>query len=490
MVRQRHSTNGTLFRWLYLTLLGAGVVPVVVFVLAHLLHSGRMDDGRLLWASLIALLLVAGAGLVVARRLTMAVSRPLARLAEGATEIARGNFSHRIEVDSGGEIGRLAKLFNYMTTELRRLNEMNLSQIIAERSKTSTIIRNIADGVIVTDPQDRVLVFNSAAERFFGLKEEELLQQPIGRFIKNRRLLNLLKKAGDSTQVESPPVEITVKPPGEWKERTLAAKAARVFQEDRTPIGTVTILRDISREKEIDRMKTELVSMVAHELRSPLTSISGFSELLLDRSTTKAQAVEYASIILKESNRLSELINKFLDISRIESGKVQPKKVPLNLGDAARTAVVSNAPVAQRKGIQLRATVAEGLPEVMADPGMIDQVLLNLLSNAIKYSPANTEVEVKVTGSSKAVQVAVIDHGYGIPEKALPHIFDKFYRVTDDERVREVTGSGLGLALVKQIVEVHGGSIGVNSTVGEGTTFVISFPVAGEKESTTVQQKE
>ncbi len=490
MVARRHSTNGTLFRWLYLALLLAGLVPVVVVVLVHLLSAGGAHGQAVLWAALAAFVFVAGGGLLAARRLTLAVSRPLARLAEGATEIARGNFSHRIEVDSGGEIGRLARLFNYMTTELRRLNEMNLSQIIAERSKTSAIIRNIADGVIVTDPQDRVLVFNSAAERWFGFKEAELLQQPIGRFIKNRKLLDLLRKAGRAGQQESPPVQITVKPPGEWKERTLAAKAACVLQEDGTPIGTVTILRDITREQEIDRMKTELVSMVAHELRSPLTSISGFSELLLDRGTTKAQAVEYASIILKESNRLSELINKFLDISRIESGKVQPKKVPLHLGDAARTAVVSNAPVAQRKGIELRTTVAEGLPEVMADPGMVDQVLANLLSNAIKYSPPDTEVEVKVTSTPRAVQVAVIDHGYGIPEKALPHIFDKFYRVTDDERVREVTGSGLGLSLVKQIVEVHGGTITVSSKVGEGTTFVVSFPVAGEKELTAVEQKE
>ncbi|MCR4440449.1 MAG: ATP-binding protein [bacterium] len=486
----RRRTNGTLFRWLYLALLAAGVVPILLVLVVVLWRPGAVSAGVVLAAAMAGLLLVAGASLLAARRLTLAVTQPLARLAEGATEIARGNFSHRIEVDSGGEIGRLAKLFNYMTTELRRLNEMNLSQIIAERSKTSTIIRNIADGVIVTDPQERVLVFNNAAERWFGVKEEELLEQPIGRLIKNRRLLNLLRKAGDGAQGESPPVEITVKPPGEWKERTLAAKAARVFQEDRTPIGTVTILRDISREKEIDRMKTELVSMVAHELRSPLTSISGFSELLLDRSTTKAQAAEYAGIILKESNRLSDLINKFLDISRIESGKVQPKKVPLHLGDAARTAAVTNAPVAQRKGINLRATVAEELPEVLADPGMIDQVLLNLISNAIKYSPPNTEVEVRVTDTPCGVQVAVVDQGYGIPEKALPHIFDKFYRVTEDQRVREVTGSGLGLSLVKQIVEVHGGTISVSSKVGEGTTFVITFPVAGVKELTAVEQKE
>ncbi|MDZ7271964.1 MAG: cell wall metabolism sensor histidine kinase WalK [candidate division KSB1 bacterium] len=486
----RHSTNGTLFRWFYGALLTAGLVPILLFVVFAVLGGHPLPVAWIVGAALGALAVVAGVGLVVARQLTRAVAEPLARLAEGATEIARGNFSHRIEVDSRGEVGRLAKLFNYMTTELRRLNEMNLSQIIAERTKTSTIIRNIADGVIVTDPQDRVLVFNSAAERWFGVKEEDLLQQPIGQFIKNRKLLNLLRKVGDGHQDEGPPVEITVKPPGEWRERTLAAKAARVFQQDRTLIGTVTILRDISREKEIDRMKTELVSMVAHELRSPLTSISGFSELLLDRSTTKAQAMEYASIILKESNRLGELINKFLDISRIESGKVQPKKVPLNLGDAARTAVVTNAPVAQRKGIVLRATVADRLPEIQADPGMVDQVLLNLLSNAIKYSPPNTEVEVRVTATPRGVQLTVVDHGYGIPEKALPHIFDKFYRVTDDERVREVTGSGLGLSLVKQIVDVHGGTIAVSSKVGEGTTFVVTFPVTGATQASAVEQKE
>ncbi|HQG46058.1 MAG TPA: HAMP domain-containing sensor histidine kinase, partial [bacterium] len=243
-------------------------------------------------------------------------------------------------------------------------------------------------------------------------------------------------------------------------------------------IGIVAILSDITQQKEIDKMKTELVSMVAHELRSPLTSISGFSELLLDPELSREQQEEYAGIILKESNRLGELINKFLDISRIESGRIQPKKSPIDLAETVQMVVGNNSYLAAKKNIEVEVHPPDEPAEILADSGMMEQVFLNLLSNAIKYSPENTRITLLLRQNEKEVITEVHDQGYGIPRNALGKIFDKFFRVTEHEAVRANTGTGLGLALVKQIVELHGGRITVESEIGKGSVFTVYLPKA------------
>ncbi len=486
----KRRTKGTLFRSLFLFFVCIGSLPVVVTAVLLFIADSELSDATIVAFGLAALIFVTAASSLISRRLANSISRPMSQLAQGATEIARGNFSHLIKIDAKGEIGRVAKLFNYMSTELRRLNDMNLYKIIVEKTKTATIIKNIADGVIVTDPKNNILVLNSVAELWFGVKEETAINNSIDSFIKNKKLRGLIKNVAENGEKESPTVEIPIKLAGQWKESVLAAKAARVLHEDNTVLGIVTILRDITREKEIDRMKTELVSMVAHELRSPLTSVSGFSELLLDKDTTKDQAQEFASIILKESNRLSDLINKFLDISKIESGKSQAKKSPINLLDTVDSIKATQQHVAERKKISIEIAAPEELALIYADPAMMDQAFLNLISNAIKYSPENSKVTIRVQENADTIQIAVQDTGYGISKDSLPHIFEKFYRVTDHEKVREITGSGLGLPLVKQILEIHGGTISVKSTLGEGSTFTVTLPIIKNQVTHPIKQKE
>ena len=230
--------------------------------------------------------------------------------------------------------------------------------------------------------------------------------------------------------------------------------------------------------------------MVAHELRSPLTSIAGFSELLLDPDLTREQLEEYASIILKESNRLSDLINKFLDISRIESGKIQAKKTEIDLIDVVRTTVANNTHLAARKGISIEVHAPEQIEKVKADFGMMEQALLNLLSNAIKYSPDNTRIDFVLKETPEQVIVQVHDQGYGIPPDSLKKIFNKFYRVGEHEKVREVAGSGLGLALVKQILKLHEGRIEVESELGRGSVFTVFLPISTSDKSYSVHEEE
>ncbi|MBN2356854.1 HAMP domain-containing protein [candidate division KSB1 bacterium] len=477
-----------LFRKLFVSTIAATVLPLMIMAFFWLRSQSNGHAAlfpEFFSVIVLAMILAGMVAFVVSRKITS----PISDFAKSATEIARGNFSQEIKVSSNDEIGRLARLFNYMTTELRRLDNMNLAQIIAERNKTQTIIKNIADGVIVTDPALRILLLNASAEKWLALREGEAFEKPLSDFIKEEKMLHIVQEATEGKNMNLPAVEIMLKSADEWKPRILQARAARVQQENGDLIGIVTILRDITQQKEIDKLKTELVSMVAHELRSPLTSISGFSELLLDPDLSREQQEEYAGIILKESNRLGDLINKFLDISRIESGRIQPKKVPLDLSETVQMVVGNNSYLAAKKDIEVEVHAPDSISMVVADSGMMEQVFLNLFSNAIKYSPEKTRVDFVVKENESEVIVEVHDQGYGIPAEAMGKLFEKFFRVTENEAVRANTGSGLGLALVKQIVDLHGGKIIVESELGSGSIFSVYLPKASREDEEMVLEE-
>lgn len=451
--------------WMYFFYLGNGAL------------EGSADLPLVFYGLLVLAFILAALGTYY---FSKSISRPITHFIKSATEIARGNFSHKITIESNDEIGRLAKIFNYMTKELRRLNEMNLNKIINEKNKTGTILRNIADGVIVTDPLDKIILINSIAEEWFRLKGKTVVEQSIENIIENRKLVRFIRDIRMKRRKKFQSIEVPLQPLDGWRERILHAHAARIINEKEELIGIVTILRDITREKEVDRMKTELVSMVAHELRSPLTSISGFSELLLDPTTSRQQSEEYASIILKESNRLSELINKFLDISRIEAGKIQVRRSPVDVKLLVQKVLDFSSQLAESKGIRVSFETPSTISTIYVDRDMIEQVILNLYSNAVKYSTANTCVFIRIFENKHQLIVEVEDEGFGISEKALPRIFDKFYRVIDNENVRHITGSGLGLSLVKEIAEIHGGKIRAKSKLGEGSKFILTLPKVNE----------
>lgn len=474
----------TFSRKLFLVILGISVLPLIICFI-FVLKLGTLTDliernATILFFStlfLFTIVLAALGAISVSKRL----AEPIKQFTRSATEIARGNFNHKVPIYSDDELGKLAKIINFMTTELRRLNNMNLNQMINEKNKTKTILKNIADGVIVTNPENKVLVANSVAESWLGLSEKEIMDQPVEKIIYEQNLLSLINKIRKDGNHEDTKVELIIKPDNKRKQIVLQAKAAQVIDADNKLIGIVTIFRDITKEKEIDRMKTELVSMVAHELRSPLTSIAGFSELLLDEGVTQEQSKEYAEIILKESNRLGDLINKFLDISRIESGKSQVHKTPVQIGHVIESILEMNMYLAERKGMKVNINIPDDLATVWVDREMMGEVILNLFSNAVKYSPERKAINIDVEDKDDEQLIRIADQGYGIPEKSLNKIFDKFYRVTDNEYIQEVNGSGLGLSLVKEIIELHDGSIWVESKIGEGSTFTFSIPKTGDE---------
>lgn len=424
---------------------------------------------------------VAGAILILGLLLSAWIDRPLNRLIRDATEIARGEFVLRLDKRRDATLDRLAKIFNYMAEEMEHLQGLDVGEIINEKNKTETILRNIADGVVVTGPEDDLLVMNAVSEAWFGVNEKSVIHTPISDHIKSKHLLGLIQKVKNGKPQNT--AEFAFKPIGAREDKVFQAHASCVRDPEEKLVGVVTVIRDVTKEREADRIKTELVSMVAHELKSPLTSIFGFSELLLESKLEDTNAKEYAQVILTESTRLTDLVNKFLDLSRLEAGKTEIRMIPFSIRDVVDKILDTYGGQATKKEIRTIAEIPDDLPLALGDPDMIEQVLLNLFSNAVKYSPNRSKVGIEAKATEEGISVSVIDNGFGIPKDALPKIFDKFYRVVESEETEdgeEVEGSGLGLTLAKAIVEQHGGSIQVNSRLGVGSVFSISLPKAEE----------
>lgn len=427
-----------------------------------------------IWIILIPLIFSIIISYLSARFTAKEVAHPIKLFIESAKAIARGNFDHKVNVHTSEEMTQLSRIFNYMTRELKEINQGNIRKTIQEKIKTEAIIRNIADGIIVVGPLNEVLMINEVVEGWFHVQQKAVIGFSLNFFFPELKFL--VKQALDTQGETVFQDELTIKPLNSPSEIYLGANASKVMDNDDL-IALVIVLRNITKEKEIDRMKTELVNVVAHELRSPLTSIAGFSEIIKDPHLSEAIRKEYIDIIHYESGRLAEMISKFLDISRIESGKTVINKVPCDLTTVVDNTITANTPMAQKRSMHVSSTLPKWVPLVHADPDLIGQVVLNFFSNAVKYSPEGSEIKMRVAVADDTVIVEVSDNGYGISKENMKNLFQKFFRAKDEKHVKDVEGTGLGLAFVKEIIHQHNGTIHVESEVGKGSSFSFALPI-------------
>jgi two-component system phosphate regulon sensor histidine kinase PhoR len=240
--------------------------------------------------------------------------------------------------------------------------------------------------------------------------------------------------------------------------------------------GIVLVFRDVSQQREIDRMKSDFISSVSHELRTPLTSIKAYAETMLhDRDMTEETKVEFLQVINEESDRLTNLINGILEISRMESGTIEIVRKHVNVALVARRAVADLEHLAGKKNIRLETGISDHLPELLGDENKIHSVVSNLVTNAIKFTPENGHITVSAQMSNDELVIKVADNGMGIPKEDLHKIFGRFYRV--HRPGKQIQGTGLGLAIVKEIVLRHDGRIEVESEVEKGSAFTVYLPV-------------
>ena len=246
-----------------------------------------------------------------------------------------------------------------------------------------------------------------------------------------------------------------------------------MLQDNDGNIGTLLVHRDITKEYEMAQMKSEFVSTVSHELRTPLASVLGFTELLLTKELKPERKTKYLQTIYNEATRLTALINDFLDIQRMESGKQTYEKKFIDITSILQNVIELQEVNTSMHSIDLSVELEETI--ILGDRIKIEQVFTNLLSNAIKYSPNGGNILIRIYGSNDMVSIDMKDEGLGIPEDAIPNLFQQFYRVDNSDR-RRIGGTGLGLAIVQEIVKAHGGVISVSSEYGKGSTFTTNFP--------------
>ncbi len=359
---------------------------------------------------------------------------------------------------------------------VEQVRRAGLREIQRERTKTKAILTSMADGVLVTDSEGAVVLYNPPVALMLGMEDGEYLGRRLRDCIASGPLLRLVERI--EQQPNSPytmvaeELELT-----EPKRIVLKAHISPVREDNGDVIGVVTVLRDVTEIKDKDRERLDFIYMVSHELRSPLTSIKGFLVSLLRGvfGDLTHEQTEPLRIIEEQSNRLLSLINDLLDLARLDTGRQVQQMELVQLQELLWGTVKMFEAQAREKNIALRLDIPYHLPAIEADPDNMEHVFINLISNAIKYTLPNGKVTVRAESTGSHVRVSVSDTGIGIPEESLPKIFDRFYRVKDP-RTRDVMGTGLGLAIVKNIVDAHLGAIEVTSRVGEGTTFTVTLP--------------
>lgn len=404
----------------------------------------------ILYASLIAVFLATAVSLFFARQVT----RPLALMQRGATRMAKGDFLPIQGITSKDEIGELAEVLNCMGESLRNHMEW-LSQ---ERNLLQGIVESISDAVVMLSFEGVILYANDSAKGLWQENEVELLER-------KTQIVDFLQTMSQTlTQDEN------------YATMTLGIQVLQVVMaplaETEGIGGHVAVLRDVTASLRAEKARREFLASVTHELRTPLHLIQGYLEAIQDAVIPKHQQGEYIELVLDEAKRLARLVQNLQDINWLERGQnLQP--VPIDMECFMSDLDQRFQGRAHELGLNL--DVSKGSGELLADPDQLLQVFINLLDNAMSHTPCGKTVRVFQVEEPNEVRLAVQDEGEGIPKEALPYIFDRFFRV-NKARSRKDGGMGLGLAIVRQIVEAHGGHVRVESDMGKGTTFWIVLP--------------
>ncbi|HOV62299.1 MAG TPA: ATP-binding protein [Spirochaetia bacterium] len=440
---------------------------------------------------IIVFALTIGAGFYSASRIT----RPLKAIEEAAREYAAGNLSHRLLVDGPEEITTLSLTLSSMAEQL----QARMAELRQQKDETRAVLSGMSEAVIVLDMDLTIVDINPAASRILKKPEQDIRNQNLINVFRNTEIVEFVKKLS----VSSGPMETTVvlQDYGEadkvlaMQSTYIAGKryiqihgavlqpgAAGAHQSETqfpetVPARIILVLNDVTQIQNLDAVRRDFVANVSHELKTPITTIKGFVETLLDGALDDRQTAErFLSIIEKQSERLIAIIDDLLSLSKLEQSsqrEIETEEVPLF--SILSGAIEIMTPKAAKKQIPITLTCPETL-RAHIHPILIEQAVVNLIDNAVKYSQEGSPVTVTARANDVNIEISVHDEGCGIPAKDMPRIFERFYRV-DKARSREMGGTGLGLAIVKHIALVHKGEALVESVEGKGSTFTIRLPI-------------
>jgi len=419
-----------------------------------------------LYIILISILLSVIFAFLIARSFT----NPILTLVKAAKEIAQRNFSVQINQRTYDELDNLVDTFNIMSSELKRYDEMQIEKLIAEKTKTEAIIFSIADGIIMTDHAGKILLLNNQAKEILNIRDNNLEQKYIWEYLYDKNLMDAIKEVVTNPGVIRKELDFSTKN----QLRFYQASSRPVITLKNETIGTVTVLHDITLEKEIDRMKDDFLHSITHDLRNPMTSIRGFLKFLLDNvgGPLTDQQRKMVEIMDRASLRLLNMINDILDLAKLESGRIELNLSDTNLNEIANKVIELLQPQIVKKNIKINIVTENEIPVIKSDSGLIERVINNLVGNAIKFTPEEGTITISMKDKQDRVEISVIDTGEGIPKEFINKIFDKFGQVTGQRK----GGTGLGLTICKYIVEAHKGKIWVESELGKGSKFTFYIP--------------
>lgn len=366
-----------------------------------------------------------------------------------------------------------------LTLEAKRLAEerdRRLLEIATEKSRLRTIINCLADGVLVINRERQLVLYNPAILTLLNLKEAPQLGQAFEQYLPDPEMATLLAECLSSPDLKYSKVarEFSLDPEGKT---VVMANVAAIKDENDEILGAVLVLRDITQLKELDRMKAQFITMVAHELRAPLAAIKGYLDLILgDTVQDPAQVRHMLERCNERGEALLALIQDLLEVSRLEAGRIFRRIEPVPLNEILEMTLELVSPQAQARRIRISSKLSSELPLLQADREEMIRLFSNLLTNAVKYNREEGKVWVEAKVEGPYVRIDISDTGVGIPKEALPKLFREFFRLRTPE-TKYVTGTGLGLSIVKKIVDAHGGRVEVISELGKGSTFTVYLPI-------------
>lgn len=447
---------------------------IIIRVSVPLVRINEMD--RLIW---MYTLLGIFAGLllttILALRFSSSVIRPVNQLIEVTKEIAMGNYSKRILVKSRDEFGLLSTTFNEMATKL----EKTVSDLKDKSMKVDSIMNSMVNGLVAVDSNNKVILINAIACEMFGInKNSQALGANILEIIRNNQLNHYLRKTMESNQSLTNEIMIRGSEDRVFRIYTNPIKSMDHQEnqfDDRVISGGIIFIEDITTIKKLEQMRTEFVSNVTHELKTPLTSIRGFVETLRSGAVEDScVADKFLEIIDIEAERLYMLINDILKLSEIESKQSDTNIGTYDLEPIIHEIIRFLQGIADKNGVTLTSKV-HGNIKIVANKDRIKEMLINLIENGIKYNIENGNVDIQAYCREGKIVIHIKDTGIGIGAEHLPRIFERFYRA-EKGRSRSMGGTGLGLSIVKHIVNLYSGEIKVNSSLGKGTEFIIQLP--------------
>ncbi|KNY27657.1 two-component system histidine kinase PnpS [Pseudobacteroides cellulosolvens] len=406
---------------------------------------------------------------ILAFRFSNMITKPVNELIKVTRDISEGNFSRRVNIKCDDEIEELANTFNSMAEKL----ELSIAEMNEKNIKFDSIINSMINGVVAVDNQFEVILINSVSCEMFGIKNGPgVIGMNMIELVRNNHINNLLKESIEKNEPYL--TEVVIGPPDDKILRIYTSPIKTNTTEQLNAGGLATIY-DITNLKKLEQIRTEFVSNVTHELKTPLTSIRGFIETLKSGAIDdKSVAVKFLDIIDIESERLSSLINDILQLSEIENKTKDSDISSHKINNTVKEIYDMIQGVASKKNVQLSFEVEENIT-ITANKNRIKQMLINLIDNAIKYNIDGGTVYLKVFKTEGKINFIIKDSGIGIDEEHIHRIFERFYRV-DKGRSRNMGGTGLGLSIVKHIVNLYNGNIKVTSKLGSGTEFIVQLP--------------